>query len=271
MMTVYRSSLQQLHDAAFHETGVPFELGYSQPLWGDPRITASAPTKEPAPAPEVSADAGELAPVVTAPEPEISPDARARKLLSAAMTAIAEADLSGDESLQSRGADLLGEVSDLSSRLGKFLSDARERKIESLTRQHEAAALACREQTAVIAGVEQRHTEQIAELRKLAGQTATARALFNACDAREPDLDSWPNRAEVAQWKAERARLAQVLEQAQDAESAGRGELARIAQEFRREQEKLTELSEAESVLRSRLSGESFFDGDTGLIEPREL
>ena len=54
----------------------------------------------------------------------------------------------------------------------------------------------------------------------------------------------------------EHARLLKALEEAQDAEATGRVELSQSAGAIRKAQSKLTELADAESVLRKRLSGE---------------
>lgn len=268
---MFTSQLQRIHTRAFPESPavVPFDAGYSNPLWGDPKVKSAAVAVEPGTTPEIPA--GDLPPVIAAPEPEISPEVRARKLLSAATAAIAGLDLNGDPALESRAADLRAELFSLSGKLGVFLADVRKANIRTLTSQQEKAAAQCREQQAVIDGAESRYEEASAAVRKLAGVTASCRALFKACDAARPELDLWPNRVEVARWKVERARLSQALEQATDAEFGGRNELARVGQALVREQGKLAALADAELALRNRLSGEEFFDSETGLEHPPEL
>lgn len=69
-MNLFRSQLQKVHDAAFPQP-MPFDLGYSNPLWKPEQPK----TPEPKPSDEAELPA-DLPPVIAAPEPEISPEVR---------------------------------------------------------------------------------------------------------------------------------------------------------------------------------------------------
>jgi hypothetical protein len=264
----YTSQTEQIHRATFPQPPA-FDLGYVNPLW-TPQLEQAESLPEPSES-TTALPAGELPPVVEAPEPKVNADAQARKLLSAATEAIVGSDVSNDEGLQSRAADLLSELADLSARLGQFLADVRNTKVDALTIDHENAASRCREQREVLDRSVRAATQQVGIVRSLAQKTGEARALFTAIEARTPDVADWPTRADLAQWQREYDEAEKRFEAAQADESQARAELRRLQQKAFAEDAKLNGLADVELVLRKRLRGESYFDDETGLEHSPEL
>jgi hypothetical protein len=255
----------------------PFEDGYRIPFASAPSksmTTAAAEAKAAAPEsaevkPEQAAS-DQLPPIVTPPDRDMRGEAR--KLCAPIAAKLQSLEIGDDEpELRQRHSDLLQRCQEFTEALGGLLHDCRQQKITSLTAEQESLSASCREQRIVVARLEDKYSEQLGEARKAAGRTASVRNLLNGHLNSEPKPEQWPDRSTLARWQGERARLQSALESAQAAESAERDELSERGRRLVQARAELRRLADAEEALRNRLSGEAYFDRETGLQVPPEL
>lgn len=242
-------------------------MAYDNPFWRpeleEPIATADAASDELPP--DASEDAN-APPLIVPPTRDVRGEVR--RLLLPMFEELAKLD---DPELKDRCSSLRQELSEVSSKLGDFLTEAREQKIVRLTTEHTAAADACRTQKKIVEAAEQRLNEHQGEIRKTNVALSQARAKFDAVIEREPRPDTWPTAAEMHHWRTQRDRAHEELNKASEVQGkcfeTGRTLLGKLTTE----KEKLDKLAANERVLRARLAGMPYTDPEYNLVHPAEF